>query len=533
MSSEKQQLNLARKWRSASFEELIGQETAVRILKNSLYVNQFFPVYLFAGQRGCGKTSAARIFAAAANCAHLYDFQQSPQTVKLPCQSCDSCRAMIAGKHPDFTEIDAASHTGVDNVRQIIETASYMPLLGRKKIYLIDEAHMLSRAAFNAFLKILEEPPMSVIFMLATTDDQKILETVKSRCFQLHFRAIDFTKLTNHLQAVCDKENIKAHESALIAIAEQSGGSARDALNLLEQVRFSTSEITEAAVFKVLGRLPDERIDELLAAVRTSQSLDELRTIITSAQLGSYNPEMIWQRILSRLKLQVFTADEDIAKRALLFFEQAIQYDELFTSTVHKSLYLEMFFIRCWMVRDRSLLPSSPIEPKQAPVKVAPKVERPQSEQAKESVQINPLWAKVIERVSVGAEPIVVSLIKQADFRSYDDQAGILSIALDKKLHLFSEHFENSSSRLAQILHELLGKPVTISVEYRESQIQQTRTSTISSVQSKPLQQAKEIVERLPVRSLTKNTVKIDQETLPATHAFLQEFAGTVTEITD
>ena len=198
-------LNLARTWRSKHFDELVGQPLVVRLVKNSLYRNLIFPVYLLSGMRGCGKTSVARIFAAALNCEALEQFQRSPQEQQLPCLTCSSCLAMLKMNHPDFIEIDAASHTGVDNVRSIIDAASFVPVLGKKKIYLIDEAHMLSKAAFNAFLKILEEPPTSVVFMLATTDPHKILETVTSRCFHLFFDPIDAQAVALHLANVCTR----------------------------------------------------------------------------------------------------------------------------------------------------------------------------------------------------------------------------------------------------------------------------------------------------------------------------------------
>ena len=200
-----------------------------------LFKNQFFPVYLFAGQRGCGKTSTARIFAAAVNCARLPEFQQDPRKVSIPCLLCESCVAMSKGQHPDFIEIDAASHTGVDNVRNIIDASSFLPLLSSKKIYLIDEAHMLSKAAFNAFLKIMEEPPASVIFILATTDMQKILDTVKSRCFQIFFDPVDVQTISDHLEKLCIAESIAFDAAGLSVIAKEAGGSVRDAINLLEQ----------------------------------------------------------------------------------------------------------------------------------------------------------------------------------------------------------------------------------------------------------------------------------------------------------
>src|SRR5581483_3734180 len=208
-------LNLSRKWRSQNFNQIIGQELAVRILKNSLYRGHYFPVYLFAGQRGCGKTSAARVFAAALNCEQLSNFQKDPKNISVPCLSCVSCKAMLDGKHPDFIEIDAASHTGVDHMRHIIESSSLLPIMGKKRIYLIDEAHMLSKAAFNAALKILEEPPASALFILATTNHHKIIDTVRSRCFQLFFTPIEHKALKKHLHDICAKEAIACDQEGL------------------------------------------------------------------------------------------------------------------------------------------------------------------------------------------------------------------------------------------------------------------------------------------------------------------------------
>lgn len=260
-------LNLARKWRSQRFNTLVGQELVVKILKNSLYSNHFFPVYLFSGQRGCGKTSTARIFAAALNCAQLSTFQQAPKNNELPCGSCDSCNAFFEVRHPDFIEIDAASHTGVDNMRTIIDAAYYLPVLGRKKIYLIDEAHMLSKAAFNALLKLFEEPPLHAHFILATTDPEKIIETVRSRCFTLFFDAIDTQTLAEHLEYLCKQEQIPYASDALRYIARCAEGSARDAINLLETVRFSYQTVDKQAVLQVLGHIDDDQLASLLFLV--------------------------------------------------------------------------------------------------------------------------------------------------------------------------------------------------------------------------------------------------------------------------
>ncbi|MBL4587766.1 DNA polymerase III subunit gamma/tau [Candidatus Babeliales bacterium] len=250
-------LNMARRLRPTSFSEIKGQEVSLSMLKNSLYSNTFFPTYLFTGQRGCGKTTTGRIFAAALNCELLSEFQKNPQ-IGLPCQSCTSCQMMKEGKHPDFVEVDAASHTGVDDVRAMLEAASYVPLQGKMKIYLIDEAHMLSKAAFNALLKMLEEPPKTALFMLATTEFNKVPATVRSRCFQIHFNALAYETLMTFLKDISQQEGISLTTDAANSIITIAEGCVRDGLNILEQISFVTKEITEEVVLQAMGMLPKE-----------------------------------------------------------------------------------------------------------------------------------------------------------------------------------------------------------------------------------------------------------------------------------
>lgn len=366
MSTTQHNLNLARKWRPKTFDTVVGQDIAIRMLKNSLYLDKFFPVYLFAGQRGCGKTSSARIFAAAINCEHLSAFQKSPASSAIPCLNCSSCVAMINGDHPDFIEIDAASHTGVDNVRQIIESSSYMPLIGRKKIYLIDEAHMLSKAAFNAFLKILEEPPLSVVFILATTETQKIPTTVLSRCFQLIFNPIAAESLKIHLQQICANEQVSIEDAALDILLNETEGSARDAINLLERVRFSSDVITEETILAVLGKISVKELFSLFDLVidqNASQMLVQLGTI----HFEQRSPQLLWDmlieicRSLMWVKYNVPTPTSGMSKHqeelkalarkcsinrlvAILNFFWA--QEELFLKTNKKHLFLEMTLLQ-------------------------------------------------------------------------------------------------------------------------------------------------------------------------------------------
>jgi DNA polymerase-3 subunit gamma/tau len=260
-------LNLARKLRPKNFDEIIGQDLSVSMLKNSLYLKKLFPVYLFSGQRGCGKTSTARVFAAAVNCKKLPNFQENATNTTIPCLTCESCKSMLESNHPDFIEMDAASHTGVDSVRQIIESCTYMPLAGEKKIYLIDEAHMLSKAAFNAFLKILEEPPTATIFILATTEIQKIPDTVRSRCFQVLFNPVKNDILFSHIKSICNSEQIDADDDAISLLVQENDGSVRDTINTLEQVRFSGEKVSKDLVLRSLGKIGETQLNKLLELI--------------------------------------------------------------------------------------------------------------------------------------------------------------------------------------------------------------------------------------------------------------------------
>ncbi|MGD1997964.1 MAG: DNA polymerase III subunit gamma/tau [Candidatus Dependentiae bacterium] len=375
MISTTAHLNLARKWRPRTFDQVVGQNMAVSMLRNSLFKNHFFPVYLFAGQKGCGKTSSARIFATAINCEKLAAFQEKPSGQTLPCLECTSCKRMQEGAHADFIEIDAASHTGVDDVRALLESCSFMPLMGSKKIYLIDEAHMLSKAAFNAFLKILEEPPPTVIFMLATTELHKIPETVRSRCFQLQFSALPQNDLVAHLQTVCESEDISFEPAALPLIVEQTDGSARDALNVLEQVRFAGEKVTAAQVRKALGMINVSQLAELVVLMLENKPT-ELLAALKERHLENLAANRIWSMlltlcralllshyktedpILATLSEELRTRLQKAASRNRLhaILQLLWQQEEVFIATPYKHLFLENIFLQiCEQVNIKDL----------------------------------------------------------------------------------------------------------------------------------------------------------------------------------
>lgn len=254
-------LVLARKWRPKKFADLVGQDSSATILQNIITSGKLHHAYLLTGTRGVGKTTIARIIAKALNCLNLNDNSE-------PCGICDNCLQIDCSSFVDVIEIDAASNTGVDNIRELIENASYAPTDGKHKVYIIDEVHMLSKAAFNAMLKTLEEPPAHVIFILATTDPQKVPITVLSRCLQLKLRNLQPPEISRHLAYILEQEQITAEPEALTLIANAANGSMRDALSLLDQaIAFSNRNITTTVTRQMLGVSDIQIIFDLLDTI--------------------------------------------------------------------------------------------------------------------------------------------------------------------------------------------------------------------------------------------------------------------------
>src|SRR6478609_6238863 len=239
---------LARRYRSGTFDEVIGQEHVAQTLKKAITSGRIAHAYLFCGTRGTGKTSMARILAKALNC------EKAKGPTAEPCLKCESCVAIARGDDIDVVEIDAASNTGVDNVRDLIENSRYRPARSRFKVYIIDEVHMLSKSAFNALLKTMEEPPPHVKFILATTEPEKVLPTILSRCQRYDFRNIPTREIAGHLKDVCKQEKIKADDDALLLVAKAGAGSMRDALSLLDRLlSIGEKNLTIEMIEQMLG----------------------------------------------------------------------------------------------------------------------------------------------------------------------------------------------------------------------------------------------------------------------------------------
>src|SRR2546423_3202828 len=250
---------LARKWRPKDFGSLVGQEHVVRALRHALEQKRLHHAYLFTGTRGVGKTTLARILAKCLNC----ETGITPQ----PCGKCSACREIDAGRFVDLLEVDAATNTKVDEMRQLLETAQYAPSKGRYKVYVIDEVHMLSTSAFNAMLKTLEEPPEHMKFVLATTDPQKIPVTVLSRCLQFNLKQMPPSAIAAHLARILREEQVPAEPAALALVARVAAGSMRDALSLLDQaIAHGGRRVPAARVSQRLGAVEPTHLLRLLAA---------------------------------------------------------------------------------------------------------------------------------------------------------------------------------------------------------------------------------------------------------------------------
>ncbi len=265
---------LARKYRPQKFSEVIGQEHVTRTLKNAIEQGRTAHGYIFSGHRGIGKTTVARILAMALNC------RSSDKPVAEPCGICDSCLEIRAGNSVDVIEIDAATNRGIDEIRELREAARYRPARDRFKIYILDEAHQITDAAFNALLKTLEEPPGHVVFMLATTQPEDIPQTIRSRCQHFSFRAVRFEEILGQLKDLAGREKIEADEDALALLAEAGDGSMRDALSILDQAIASCGgRLTAEAVRQLVGAAPSGVLEEVMQAVSRSSSEEVLRLV--------------------------------------------------------------------------------------------------------------------------------------------------------------------------------------------------------------------------------------------------------------
>ncbi|MEH2465463.1 DNA polymerase III subunit gamma/tau [Nostoc sp.] len=375
---------LHHKYRPKSFAELVGQEAIATTLTNAISTSKIAPAYLFTGPRGTGKTSSARILAKSLNCL------KSDKPTAEPCGVCEVCQGITKGYALDIIEIDAASNTGVDNIRELIEKAQFAPVQCRYKVYVIDECHMLSTQAFNALLKTLEEPPRHVVFVLATTDPQRVLPTIISRCQRFDFRRIQLEAMVKHLSAIASKENIHISADAVTLVAQLAQGGLRDAESLLDQLGLLAGEVTPDRVWDLVGTVSEQDLLGLLNAIAqdkpeavldcTHKILDRGREPLTLLQnLAAFYRDLLIARTapnrhdLVACTQQTWTVLVEFAQyfdmSAILAGQQHLREAEVqIKNTTQPRLWLEVTLL--------GLLPSATNIQSQAP-SVAPRVNTP------------------------------------------------------------------------------------------------------------------------------------------------------------
>ena len=305
-------LSLARKHRPQRFAELAGQAPVAELLRRAVHEGQVRPAYIFAGTRGVGKTSSARILARAVNCTNSLDGE--------PCNACDSCIAIMQGRASDVLEIDAASYTKVEQTREVLSSVAFRPASLRFRVYIIDEAHMLSKSSFNALLKTLEEPPSHALFVLATTEPDKIPDTVRSRCQKYHFSSLETRALADLFSEVLGSEGATCTESAMARITAEANGSVRDGLTLIDQILTSTRHIDDESLQAVLGQLSQNHIQTIIHGLLTrnpAQVTEGLDTLLgngaTVAQVG----KTLLDHLQSGVRWLVLPPDKRTASTAL------------------------------------------------------------------------------------------------------------------------------------------------------------------------------------------------------------------------
>lgn len=319
---------LARKWRPQNFEELVGQEHVSRALVNALNDDRLHHAYLFTGTRGVGKTTIARIFAKSLNCEQGIS--------ATPCGKCGTCLEIAEGRYVDLIEVDAASRTGVDDTRDLLENVQYAPTRGRYKVYLIDEVHMFSKSSFNALLKTLEEPPPHVKFLLATTDPQKLPVTILSRCLQFNLKRLSVGLIIDHLSHILSDEKVAFDETALQLIAEAADGSMRDGLSLLDQaLAFGGGNLKEQEVRDMLGSVSRDKVIRLLSVVLQRDAPATMKVVAELAEL-SPDFESVLAELLSLLhhmslaKLVPEALDDYVsAREVLLDLSQQVSAEDI------------------------------------------------------------------------------------------------------------------------------------------------------------------------------------------------------------
>jgi DNA polymerase-3 subunit gamma/tau len=478
---------LARKWRPQTFDDLIGQETVVRTIQNALSSKKIVHAYLFSGPRGIGKTSAARILAKALNC--------SQEPAMKPCGTCQNCIAIADSASVDVLEIDGASNTGVDDVRELRESVKYAPSSSRYKIYIIDEVHMLSIPAFNALLKTLEEPPPHVIFIFATTEPRKVPVTILSRCQHHSLRKIPKVKIKERIMTISRTEGINIQDTAVEMIARAADGSMRDALTILDQASSFSTDISEKDLQTLLG-LPEAEIIITLSDTILSGDVSRTLTIIKELTERGYDLRPVMRELVEHFRniavvkvvespdeFLEFTEEEiktlnDQASQVnleelTLLLTELLKLEAEVRSTVNPRYALELGILRTSFIKGMPSIqgilkkldegedssPPGPYEPKDLSVTTKQKVRGSQDTPGIQDKQ--KLWQETIKRLKQ-TDNLLAYKLAEAKLISISDTE--ITAGFNGGLSVFNDSIKKNASLIENMIREISGNTLRLKI---------------------------------------------------------------------
>jgi DNA polymerase-3 subunit gamma/tau len=500
---------LARRGRPQRFSDVVGQEHVTKTIQNAISSGRTAHAYLFTGPRGVGKTTIARIFAKAINCKFKKDSE--------PCNECNSCVEISAGRSIDIIEIDAASNRGIDEIRELRENVKFAPVSTEYKVYIIDEVHMLTIEAFNALLKTLEEPPHHVIFILATTEAHKIPATILSRCQRFDFRILNRVEIIDRLKELLVSDNLPVNEDALSLIAENADGALRDAESILDQMlSFSDGDLKTDEVSRFLGLGSYQLLDSLVDNVIKCDSAKSLESINSLADHGADLPQCLKKLVSYFRDLMIYKINPDLIDvsetraQRLMELSKSASVDRLMKTVKiltqtesdikqlgYERLNFELAIIRLCRLRDESipldkvLAKLQEIESKVyntasgIPVAVVAEPENTYSDtmvgsvdiidaksdsiEAKESDPLSSTWANLLKGIKVKCPPALHAVLKEAQLISVDDST--LTVDFDPKFAWHREQLKDSESKkqIESYISEVMGKSIKVVLRSNDS----------------------------------------------------------------
>ncbi|WP_457641715.1 DNA polymerase III subunit gamma/tau [Persephonella sp.] len=432
----------ARKYRPKNFEQIIGQEAVVKTLKNAIDMDRISHAYIFAGSRGLGKTTISRILTKSLNC--------EKGITSRPCGQCENCLEIDKGSFPDMYEIDAASNRGIDDIRALRDNVNYAPIKGRYKVYIIDEAHMLTREAFNALLKTLEEPPPHNIFILATTELHKIPDTIRSRCQTFIFKPPTINQIKEYLKRILENENIEYEEEALELLVQASEGGVRDSASLLDQaVTFGKGKVTVKAVEELLGLIPVTVINNFMKKLK-EKDIKEMIKITEKLDSEGYDLSVFWKQINDEIHRSLVKIS--LGESSEIFSKEDIQ-DLIYIQTVFSKALLEgrtfsnpknVYQLAILKLRYiKNLVSLKELYEKGIPVSTG-SIKEPKEEKQSKKEEFDLQTA--ILRIGREAGGIVSAILKKAAIKETEDQIVItveknLTDTLQEKIDILNKYF--------------------------------------------------------------------------------------------